>query len=176
MANYYYLIAQLPYLELGQTPPFGEDYFLSEAAKWLDAKDYRCLRQIKLETIDALKTSSDFLKKYQQLEQNIRGEIYHYRQARAKGGQYKMPSWLDTIIKQANPLEQEKGLLRLRWNFIDNLALQYHFNFDAVSIYYLKLKLVHRFALFTKEKGSEVFNQGSDFYLDQKEEITKYNN
>ena len=43
MDKYYYLASQLPILHFGQSTYVSREYFLKEANKWLNKKDYTSL-------------------------------------------------------------------------------------------------------------------------------------
>ncbi len=158
MDKYYYLIAQLPMLFFEKPALMGIEAFLEEAAKWLSRRDNQQLVKIQYDDIFRPSKGQRSLRKVKTFESALRNDLALWRRSMKEGGDYK-PSQTPPSAREGNPLEVEKKLLRLRWDFITELEKDHHFDFDTVALYYLKLQILGRLFRFEKEKGRERYGQ-----------------
>jgi len=159
MDKYYYLISQLPVLYFDKESYMTTDYFLEEAEKWMSAGDYFLLSEIEINDVSLSKKSPRLWQNYQAFEYGLRSDLVLWRKARKAGQEHKPASFPTSIVKEGNPLEVEKKLLKLRWDFLDEMESEHHFDLDFLVSYFLKLQILRRLSLFDKEKGLEKFQK-----------------
>ncbi|MBN2010188.1 DUF2764 family protein [candidate division KSB1 bacterium] len=159
MDKYYYLIAQLPTLAFGKEPGITIERFLDEAEKWMDDGDYRILQTVDSSNVAISKQDPGDLKSYKQFEFALRSDIAAWREAQAKDVDYKPASFPVSMIKEGNPLDVELKFMDMRWQLLDEIEREHHFDFTYVIIYFLKLQLLHRYFTFDKEQGLNKFQK-----------------
>jgi hypothetical protein len=157
MDKYYYVIGQLPVLSFDKLSPMTMERFLDEAKKWLPHGEYTLLSNVKFNDTYLHKRGPRTWNTYRRFEHDFRKDIASWRQAQRKGVEYKPASFSLALIEEGNPLEIEKKLLKWRWNFIDSLEKDHHFDIDYLILYFLKLQILNRLSLFDREKGLERF-------------------
>jgi hypothetical protein len=155
MDKYFYLITQLPGINFDEPAPITLYNFLEEAKKWLTQKHFRTLKRVIDGEIAA--ASSSALSAFKAFSQSLQNDIYQYRLAKRRQQDYKPVVVPAHIFKIDNPLEREKHLMKLQWDFLDNLASDHHFDIEAVIIYALKLKILERLKQFDKQQGAEIY-------------------
>jgi len=67
--------------------------------------------------------------------------------------------WMPELIKLDDQKEAEKAIDLLRWNFFDELTTAHSFDFHIALTYFLKLKILTRWAAFDKGIGKENLNK-----------------
>ena len=157
MDKYYYLVAQLPSLSFGREPEITIEYFFSEAEKWLSERDFRVLSRIDLHGMTDEMEGPSVLKAYSRFEAKLKSDVALWRRAQRRDQDYKPESIPVAMLKEGDPLEVETRLLQWRWDFIDELEREHHFDFGKVILYYLKLRILERLFTFNKETGLEKF-------------------
>jgi len=158
MANkYYYLVASLPYLKLEEVPPLSKESFFQECEKWLSSTDLLALKKLDIDDFTMQPHDSHVVEEWKQFDYRLRQELAHLRKARKTSLQEKRSLLTQAIMAEQTPLLMEKALARKRWEFIDEIELGHHFDFNLLQLYYLKLQLVERTALFKTEEGKNVF-------------------
>ena len=157
MDKHYYLIAQLPALYFGKEPGMSIDHFLIEAEKWLNAGDFKTLCAIDLQSVTVNKNEPRDLKTFKKFEFALRSDIAAFREAQRKETEFKPSSFPVSAIKEGNPLDVELRFIEIRWQFLDEMEHEHHFDFTNVIIYFLKLLLLQRYFTFEKEKGLKKF-------------------
>lgn len=160
MAGYYYLGAQLPLLFFERPPLITLEAFLEEARKWLRGTDRKALE---LATIEPTRSSPGLLPavlgRYLEFERDLRTDLEAWRRAVRAGQEYKPVHFPLALVKEGDPLEVEKKLLRRRWDFLSELEVGHVFDLEFVLVYSLKLRILGRLLLFEKEKGVRVFQE-----------------
>ena len=159
MDKYYYLIAQLPTLKFGKEPGITVERFMEEAEKWMDGRDYRKLSALDPQTVVLDKRDPRDLKTYKQFEHALRTDIAAWREAQKKDLDYKPAAFPVSMIKEGNPLEVELKFMEMRWQFIDELEREHHFDLGFLILYYLKLQILRRYFIFNKEQGLKKFQK-----------------
>ena len=162
MDKYYYLVSQLPTLFFDKESPFTIEWFLEECKKWLSAKDYKKLIDIDLRDTQLNKKDSRLRRNYKLFEYHFRCDLASWRESVRKGEDFKPKNFPAELVREGNPLEIEKNLLRYRWNYLNGLEQDHHFDFDLLIIYYLRLQLLQNLNRFDKEKGMEKFKEFSN--------------
>lgn len=165
MDKYFYLISQLPSLTFDKSSYMTTDLFLEEAEKWLDGRDFKLLSKIELGSIDLVKQFPGSLQTYQKVENEFRNEVAAYRKANKEDLDYKPSLFPTSTLKEGNPLEIEKKLLFFRWQLIEEMEVEHHFNLAFIMLYYLKLQILQKLAQFDKQKGMEKFQKVSKVTL-----------
>ncbi|MBN1895928.1 DUF2764 family protein [bacterium] len=156
MADHYYLVAQLPMLFFDRDPGITTEAFLAEANKWMSGADYRALSRCILMDVGIRRKDPGLFGAYAEFERHFRQELAGWRKARRENQEYR-PSFPAALVREGNPLEVEKKLLKHRWDHIDALTFGHHFDLDFLCAYYLKLQILDRLSLFDREKGMEIF-------------------
>jgi hypothetical protein len=124
--------------------------------------------------------SSPFLRAYLTFERDLRNALTAIR-ARRKGlppseylvgesdavdllgrssaedfGLSKDYPWIDRIIDAKNPQDMEETVQRIVWETIDEMAEPYHFEFDVVLAYLLKIQILERALGLSEEQGLDI--------------------
>jgi len=167
MDKYYYLTSQLPVLFFDKESFFNADSFLKEAGKWMGKRDYRILNRVVLFDLNPDNEKPSLWGNYLQFEKVFRNEIADWRQAHRSGQDFKPENFPLSLVKEGNPLDIEKKLLHWRWQFLDDLERDHHFDLEFLIIYFLKLQILKQLSLFDKEKGMEIFQNLGQPELEQ---------
>ena len=169
MDKYYYVIAQLPMLSFDKPSPMTIEHFLDETKKWLSPRDYSTLSGIELDDTQNPNRGSATLRMVRLFEHRFRRDLALWRQSQKKDGEYKPEAFNLSLVQEGNPLEIERKLLRWRWDFIDTVEKDHHFDLDTLILYFLKLWILKRLSIFNKEIGLERFRNLVSAELDQYE-------
>ena len=159
MDKYYYVVAQLPLLSYDKEPAITSESFLEEAEKWLSRKDYAILSRVSYDSTDIGISQPRLLKDYVGQEFQFRTELASWRKAQKEGADFKPQSFAVSLIKDGNPLEIEKGLLKRRWDKISQIEPDFHFDLEFLILYFFKLQILEKLSLYNKEKGLEIFQK-----------------
>ena len=157
MDKYYYVIAQLPMLTFDKPSPMTIEHFLDETEKWLSPRDYSILSGIELDDTEYSGRGSAALRKIRSFEYLFRKELALWRQSQKKDGEYKPETFNLSLIQEGNPLEIERKILKWRWDFIESVEKDHHFDLDVLILYFLKLWILKRLSTFIREEGLERF-------------------
>jgi len=158
MDKYYYIVSQLPILFFDKETFITIDYFLQEAEKWLNKSDYALLSQIDLNDISLDKKGPKLWQQYREFEFQFRNDLAWWRKSLRVGQEYKPTSFPLSLVKEGNPLEVEKKLLKRKWDYIEAIEHEHHFDLEYLILYYLKLQILRRLSFFNKEMGMETFH------------------
>lgn len=159
MDKFYYLVSQMPGLVFDRPAGVDVKKFLLEAQKWLNKRDLRALGRIGLFSIDKSGKHPRVYREYQEFEVRLRTQLARWRKGPASGEETGISSSLLSLVKEGNPLEVEKKLLKLRWDFIDEKMTDHHFDLGFLILYLLKLQILKKLAEFDKEKGLAAYRQ-----------------
>ena len=159
MDEYYYLSAQLPSLFFDRSPDITVDDFLKEGAKWLDAKKFSILTRASINGFSNNKTIFSVFNNYQEFERELQKELYLYRKAKKSHTEYRPFINVEWEIDKTSPLKVEKGLLYLKWQFLEEQSTGHYFDFEFLIIYFLKLQILKRLFTFDKKMGKEHFEK-----------------
>jgi hypothetical protein len=153
------MIAQLPALVFDKPSYMTVSLFMEEAGKWMSRRDLKKMTSVELMDPTVSKNHSETIRRVQQFESRLRQELAEWRQAAKNGGEAKPESFPVSVLKEGNPLQVEKKLLHLRWQFIENMEPDHHFDLDFLMLYYLKLQILRKLSEYDKDKGMERFQQ-----------------
>lgn len=162
MDKFYYLASQLPALLFAEPTYTTTQDFLAEARKWLDEKEFSLLSESNINNFSLRESLPRVLKQYRDFERNLREELMFWRKSLKNDSYHKLPEHLETIVTHGTPLDAEKKLLRLRWEFIEDLEKEHYFDFEFLVLYFLKLQILERLLSFNKEKGLEAFQKACE--------------
>jgi len=167
VAEYYYLIAQLPYLRYDQKPPMSSAAFLEMAGSFLSSVDRKLMKFLSLEPVPGItietyaspkKTGCKFLDDWLKWEGALRLNLARYRALKL----YNESLISDPVVvpveaynsatqiftQEGSPLNGELMLDKARWDIIDSMITNDYFNRNVVYAYYLKLLLMERRQIF----------------------------
>jgi len=168
VGSYYYLVAQLPSLTYGQTPPMPPKAFKELVKPLLTAEDSAFLDMVGLDPQHyaerAPACGSDFIDGWREWERALRLNLARGRALKAKreGSVTAEPPALPTdavsaaaraLAENDSPLEAEITLDKARWSAIDSLLGYEYFDRNTVFAYLLKLLILQRRASFQTETG-----------------------
>lgn len=156
MAQYYYFISQLPYLMFGAPPPFNSKVFLSSAQPWLTQTDWDQLSQAQEAPLYLVECSTGPGAQYARFDFELRTVLGHLRKASGQKG-YLFPALLQQALEQPSPLAREKAILKIYWDFLEDMGACHYFDSTAITVYFFKLRILERLVIFEKEKGTRVF-------------------
>ena len=170
MVKYYYLVAQLPTLIFDKEPLITIVSFLDEADKWLSNRNFRILSEVKLDALSIGAQGNYLWKRYSEFEASLRNDIAGFRKARKSGQDYKTTFLPVSMIKDGNPLEIEKKLMKYRWDFLGEMEFGHYFDLEVLVLFYLKLQILQRLSIFQKETGLQRFRNTTSVSLGKADE------
>jgi hypothetical protein len=162
MVQYYYLVASLPTLVLGDAAPLTLDEFRSMCEASLSEEDLReleCVLAGRFE--DGVST---FCRDWLAVETQLRNALVRVRATQHgvdpsaylhehAGYEMAIEKAVTDAYTKPNPQERELSLDRFRWKRVDDLAQEELFGLPAVLAYALHLVLVQRWTAMDLEKG-----------------------
>ncbi len=154
MDKYYYFVSQLPFLTFGQGSYIDRELFLDQARKWLSDKDFFSVSGVSLNDFYPRDGDNKVLAKYKNFERTLREEIASFRKNESHTG-----TSFNLNLNQGTPLETERRLLNLRWEFIESLEQGHFFDLEILVLHFLKIQVLERLLAFDKEKGTAVFDK-----------------
>ena len=154
MDKYYYFVSQLPFLTFGQESYIDRERFLDQAKNWLSDKDFSSVSSVSLDDFYPRDGDKEVLAKYKNFERTLREEIASFR----KNESYTGISF-NLNLNQGTPLEIERRLLNLRWEFIESLEQGHFFDLEILVLHLLKIQVLERLLTFDREKGTAVFDK-----------------
>ncbi len=168
--SYYYFISSLPNVEFGQVPPFSEEEFLHQAALWMPKNDYDYLEEVATGSVEKCLYLCDVVKKWHDWEIALKNCLVSARALKMgidsgkhlKGNENSedyVRVAVQELIKLDDQKEAEKAIDLLRWNFFDEITTAHSFDFHIALTYFLKLKILTRWAGFDEEIGKENLNK-----------------
>ncbi|MCM8797027.1 MAG: DUF2764 domain-containing protein [Candidatus Omnitrophica bacterium] len=151
---YTYLMSSLPSLQFGQKPPFSFERFLALCSEFIPEPDSAVLRKLDL-SYNPENFGKEILKKIILFETCLRNEIARIRagKRRIDASRYirkeavadlTLAHTLVSISRNTHPLETEKALDKLRWDFLEALSFGHYFDFEALLIYAYKLLILEK--------------------------------
>ena len=159
MDKYYYFVSQLPTLTFADESDMTVDNFLTEAQKWVSAKDYNILTEVDINNFDPSQKTNRVFVRYKKFESELRTDIALWRDAERRDLDYKPQSFSASLIKENNPLEVEIKFMEKRWSYIDEMEREHNFDLGFIILYYLKLQILRRYFTFNKEMGLQKFQK-----------------
>ena len=168
MSKHYYLVATLPYLQFGEEAPVSIEAFLEECRKWLSADEMKIIAATGDCGRGSEDVSSGLLEAWQEFDLAVREEISLFREARKKGEDFRAKEELKEIMTQKTPLEMEKKIEKIKWDYLVEKELSFFFDIDSLVVYFLKLQILERIDSFNKDKGERFFYNTCEVNYEQK--------
>ncbi|MCK5147081.1 DUF2764 family protein [bacterium] len=161
MDKFYYTIAQLPTLTFDKKPLLPTIEFLDEAEKWLSAREFSTLMAVDIRRMTPAKGDAGIYRRYQEFDLSFREALAQWRAGRKAGQEIKPFDLPLGLVKDGNPLEIEKKLLRHRWDFLDTQEECHYFDLGFILLYYMKLQILDWIDEFDAQKGLATFQKVS---------------
>ena len=167
MANFYYLVSQLPAISISVEnpvkPPLTYEYFQDLCHRFLEGDVLSKVEKLSLEPPkNSEKTGSCFLDGWYSWERGLRLSMAQFRAGKMKkefsdSGLASVTQDIQQIARNAcnfeSPLDAEKYLNGERVKKIDELTPTDIFCADNVFAYGLKLQMANRIVKFDKDAG-----------------------
>ncbi len=160
---YYFFCASLPVLELNAPAPLTVVGFDELAAGELPEEQYAALTAFNgiPRPGDPEEFAAGVYGRMARFEQYLRTQIARRR------GAVELPDpaeyfgavdyGMTAALAAPDPAAREQVLDRMRWEFLDDLALMHDFDFDALCIYRLRLTIVNKYRGRDREDGRRNF-------------------
>lgn len=165
MASYYYLVATLPMLKFDDAAPFGSAAFLEMCKGKVSPSDYETLSK----ALSGELSGHPFLKKWQSFTRMVKAELNDQRSRKLSRSdaryhndgprEFRISEAVRLAVGTDNPLEGELALMHLSWKYLEELAVLHTFDLEGLLCYALKLQLLERKGLFTREDGNAEFKR-----------------
>jgi hypothetical protein len=165
--RYYYTLATLPFLQYEDKAPFSTEEFIAACRGNISQEDLQLLQTVRLEPADP--QGQPFLAEWYGWEQALRNELVKLRAGRLglEVGEYLREGEYHTGVfdiareafNQESPLDAETVLNRARWRKIEEMEVGRFFELANLIAFSLKLQLLLRKDHFTREQGTEKFDQ-----------------
>lgn len=159
MDKYYYIISQMPDLRFDSPASVDAGRFLTEAEKWLSQKELHIIGGTRLFDREQTGHVPRVYREYRRFEAALRADIAAWREARVSGGDYKPALFPVTLVTEGNPLEIEKKLLKLRWDFLEEAMFGHHFDMGFLILYFLQLQILGKLAEYEQKTGLEIYRE-----------------
>ncbi len=169
MAQYYYLAASFPILfyETERIPSHQE--FLDLCRQHITPLHYQLLSRASTSDLRPTTPSCRTLDLWREWETALRNELVTLR-GKKKGveaetylvdspGIVTAQQLARKAFDQESPLQAEELLNRGRWSYLDELEVGHYFDIEKILVYALRLQILARKALFTTDKGLEMFEK-----------------
>jgi len=163
--GFYYLVASLPELSFDRPTPIALKDFLALCSEHLPAVSCRLLAETDLFQLPASPTRLRVLNVWFELEHMLRNELARLRaqrlgwdvtpHLRSAGRDADLATVAARILQNESPRPAEDELDRARWTFLDGLEFGHYFDLESLALYWLKLRLLERRAVFNKGRGRE---------------------
>ncbi|MFP4430406.1 MAG: DUF2764 family protein [Spirochaetota bacterium] len=176
MAQYYYAVSTLPMLFFEGDPAQSEEFFLDFCRDQLTTSDFAALETTRLLMDESVAASTTLGREWFVHELGLRNTLVslrasglgwdeeEYLQRDSAGRTWTDLPRVEEVVRAAvaagDPLKSELALDRYRWELLDELEVGHYFDLTKLQIYYLKLQLLRRKALFGSEVGQESFDAG----------------
>jgi hypothetical protein len=168
LSAYYYAVAALPALSYTEQPAMEHEVFLDFLEDQLSPGDYALLEAVRYGDTEPMTGDKPVLKAWKRWERTLRNELVRYRASRRRkdpedyfreGEETLGPvRTAKEVFDAENPLEGEERLDKSRWMYLEELETGHYFDLERVIIYSLKLQLLERRALRTREEGIAKFS------------------
>ncbi len=167
---YYYVLATLPHLRLGDPAPVASDKVRALCRAWLPVADLRGLAAVldemdEVDEMDVVHETDGPVAAWRGFDTALRNTLVTARAARRglEAAPYlRTADPLDAYtralvqecVKLNDPLKAELALDQARWAFLDNLCAAHAFDFTVLLGYLLKLRLLERWQALNAVAGA----------------------
>lgn len=164
MTKYYYLVASLPALTIGDPSPFSPADLRSRCATLMSEDDLAELDRV-LEG-RAAEGRSGFCRRWLAADAQLRNAVARVRAGRLGievRPHLKEHAGFSVLIEKAvtdayarpDPLGRASALDRCRWQLLDEIAFEDAFGLTAILAFAVKLQIVMRWAELKDEQGRQ---------------------
>lgn len=167
MAEYYYFIASLPTLYIDKEPPLSYESFLERAREQVSKRDFEDLKLVTFKAegdakLPLVKEWESFIYKINEYmtEARARKLSLDDKEYKSRADHDKaLEDRVNQIVELDNPLEAERALLALYFDFLSTRESYDPFSSRSLMIYGLKLQIIERSAAFSQDKGRAEFDR-----------------
>lgn len=166
MSQYYFTVSSLPGIDLDSEPSINSSEFLEICRSSVSEEDFSIISMVSLDSFE-YETENTVLKRWAVFEQSLRNELAALRSGQTGIDSQKYvrqfiddttaPGIAAAALKQENPLKTEMFLMRARWTFLDELEVGHFFDIEKLIVYFIRLLLLERKALFNEQAGNNNF-------------------
>lgn len=167
MAKYYYLLASLPLLRLGEKPLIDKKEFLRLCSEHCSKSDYKAVLSASLNGKE--ESNLSFMKAFCKFRRMLNSELSFLRSQALKKNEelYKnndekeerISQQLRKAVYSSDPLEGERIILSLYDGFLQDYSAFHYFDLDALLVYSLRLDILSRESLFSVDEGNAEFSR-----------------
>lgn len=176
MSQYYYLVASLPAITYESKDAMSPEDFLELCRQQLSPGEYEAVSAAGIDgpSAGALPEGSPALTGWLSHERGLRNALVKLRapnrgaDAEAQmrrdenGNDGTSADSITELAREAHasetPLGAETALNQARWRFLEDLETGHFFDLDRVVLYYIKLQIIARRALFDRRRGEERYS------------------
>ena len=168
MAEYYYFVASLPSVWMDKEAPITYKEFMRQAKEQMSKKDYRDLELVSFSPEEGT-ASSKIAREWYSFSYTLSEMITEERARRLglENKEYKarceknkaIEDKVRKLVDNPNPLEAEKEILSLYFDFLDKHPVASPFSTEALMIYGLKLQIKEKVKGFKRDKGRAEFDR-----------------
>ncbi len=164
MPGYYYTLASLPVLRLFESPGITMEEFFSRCSMEVHPHDIEVLSRLRDDDPGVFSLRPE-LSSWKSYADALDHAVAYQRAERVGRPHERDPGRKDLrdtakhLVSLASPLEAEREYLRLVWEHAEELEGSLVFDFSILVLYLLKLKLLCRLELFTRERGEDAFSR-----------------
>ena len=165
MAKYYYLISSLPMLSMDTKPSISYQEFLSLCKEQLSSSDYNELTKAVFSSTE--KAHHPLMKRWERYIDDVLSILKEERGRKLGWHQDVKSSVNNPALRERihracysmNPLEGEKELLSIYFDFLNTSATSDPFDIEVLMVYALKIQIIERMDSFDTQKGREEFKR-----------------
>ncbi len=165
MAKQYYLVASLPPLVLGETPPISPDQFLAQCEGILSVGELEDVGNLLRGEI-CVNMHSPAARAWCAKEIQLRNAVARIRATRRHtdprslmrdhaGFDATIEKMVTDAFARSNPLDVELALDHGRWRLAEDFSLGDQFGIERVMAYAVQLRLAQRWADLDPDRGRE---------------------
>ncbi len=164
MAEYYYFAASLPMLRTDREVPISYASFMEKAAEQLSRKDFADLSLAVFGEKEE-RASLSIVREWQDYAKHLENALCTVRSERlgfsgyGREGDKSLEGIAENIVNNLDPLEGEKAVLSLYFDFLTSRETGSPFSSEALMIYALKLQILERMNAFDENKGRAEFDK-----------------
>jgi hypothetical protein len=131
-----------------------------EAGKFLSSKMFLIFQQINLSSIhdeSFQKSKNEILAAFSKFTYRLKTDLLELRRSRKNESESTSSKNSRFEDIPESPLDAEIYLIKLQWDYLEELSIGYYTDFSALVVYKLKLLLLLRWWSFDQNKGLDNF-------------------
>ena len=158
-SKYYYLVASLPYLYFDEQGGMTKDLFLEECRRWLEEGDLNALLSADIAMPYLSGGERKVIREWKLFDMALREVVAAMRTKDTRLGAQEKTAALKEKLEGKDPLESEKIIEKIRWDFLEGEEYKYTFDINWLILYWLKVQILERLSRFDHEQGIDIFNK-----------------